>query len=338
MCKEMNFSITKAESAEEYLEAWKKAMRDTPWFRERRPFDYHPDQMIEEIRLEFEKAGNIYLVAKSGRREETVGVLGVRLEGKVGTLGRWEPAVPLKYRDSQVGEALLEEAFSRLHERHVSNVNCMLKSAFNQPQTVIWHTRLYEKCGFTKKSPSSIMFLTDFSKVKISKMLPRVANLQIIDGSEFSLKEFAGFTQRAYMTTLEDRAVHLNDPFISNAENLLKTLEALREGKMGFSPPECWLVAKLKDNILGFIIGFMPKKSKYRPAHGVIGELGVFPEYRRKGIATTLITEIFKCFREFECEYSIVSTLKTNEPAISLYKKMGYHPAFELVDFEKSLV
>jgi len=323
---------------EEYLESWKRAMGDTPWFKEPRLFDYHPDQMMEEIRQEFEKTSNVYLIAKSGLGEGALGVLGVRVEGSVGTLGRWEPAVPLKYRESKVGEALLGEALSRLRERHVSNVKCMLKFPLNQPQTARWHTRLYKECGFSEKKPSSIMLLTNLSKVKVSKTPPTITDLQIIVGKGFSLKEFAGFTRRAYLTAPEDRAVHVNDPFISNPETVLRTLRAIREGKMGSSPPECWLVARVKDTVVGFIIGFMPKKSNYRPAHGVIGELGVFQEYRRKGIATALITELFKSFRKLECEYSIVGTLKTNKPAIALYRQMGYRPTFELVDFEKALI
>jgi len=337
MCKKMDLLIREAESVEEYLESWKKAMRDTPWFNESRLFDYHPDQMMEEIRLEFQKPSNIHLIAKSERREETVGVLGLRVEGKVGTLGRWEPAVPVKFRDSQVGEALLEEAFSQLHERHVSTVKCMLKFPFNQPQMTCWHASLYRKSDFIEKSPSSIMLLTDLSRVKVSERLHIIANLRIIEGKRFSLKEFADFTQKAYLTTPEDRTVHINDPFISNPETRLKTLQTIRDGKMGHSPPKCWLIAKFKDNIAGFTIGFIPKKSEHRPAHGVIGELGVFPEHRRKGIATALIVEIFRSFQKFECKYALVGTLKTNKPAIALYEKMGFHQTFELVDFEKTL-
>jgi len=211
----------------------------------------------------------------------------------------------------------------------------MLKFPINHPQTARWHAKLYRTCGFAEKIPSSIMLLADLSNIVRKPSL--TSSLQITYDHRFSSREFVDFTQRAYMATSEDRSVHINDPFISDPRTCLTTLQAIRDGKMGFSPQKFWLVARLNNNTAGFIIGFMPKSSKNRPSHGVIGELGVFPEYRRKRIAITLISEMFKSFRKLKCRYSIVGTLKTNRSAIALYKKMGFRPVFELVDFEKPL-
>jgi len=311
-------------------------MQSMPRFRERRLFDYCPEELVEEIRQAFQKPSNFFLIAKQQGIQKAVGVLGVTVANSFGMLGRWEPVVISTHKRSEIAEMLLEEAFSRLQQRGVPEVRCMLKFPISQPQTARWHNKLYKKCGFVERSPSSIMLLADLSKV--ARKTSEAANLHITDGNGFSSKEFVDFTRRAYMSTPKDRAVHMNDPFISNPKTCLNTLQAMREGKMGFSPPEFWLVAKLNNNIAGFIISFMPKRSKYRPAHGVIGELGVFPERRRKGVAMALISETFKSFYRLGCKYSLVGTLKTNKSAIALYKKAGFYPVFELVDFEKTLV
>jgi len=332
----MSFSVTEAGSLREYLQTWKRAMQTTPRFRERRLFDYRPEELMEDIKQAFQKSNNFFLIAKQQEKQKAVGVLGVTVTNSLGMLGRWEPIVTSKHRHSKIAEMLLKEAFSRLQQRGVTEVRCMLKFPISQRQTARWHSELYKKCGFSERSPCSIMLLADLSKV--ARKPSKIANLQITDGNDFSSREFADFTQRAYMSMPEDREVHMNDPFISDPKTCLSTLQAIREGKMGFSPAEFWLVAKLNNNIAGFIIGFMSKRSKYRPAHGVIGELGVFPEHRRKGVATALISEMFKSFHRLGCKYSLVGTLKTNKSAIALYKKAGFYPVFELVDFEKTLV
>jgi len=330
----MRLSVGEAESLRQYLQTWKQAMQTMPWFKERRLFDYNPEDSMEDIKQAFYKPNFLFLVAKRGDKQKTVGVLGAEFTNSVATLGRWEPAVTSEQNRGAIGRMLLEEAFSQLCQREVSKIRCMLKFPINQPKTARWHTKLYRTCGLAEKIPSSIMLLADLSRIARAPSV--TASLQIIHGHDFSSKEFVDFTQRAYMVTPEDRMVHANDPFISDPENCLNTLQAIRDGKMGLSPQEFWLVAKLSNDIAGFIIGFMPKSSKSRPPHGVIGELGVFPEYRRKGIAITLISEMFKSFRKLKCRYSLVGTLKTNRSAIALYRKMGFFPVFELVDFEKT--
>ena len=144
------------------------------------------------------------------------------------------------------------------------------------------------------------------------------------------------FTRRAYLSTPEDKAVHEGDPYVSNPDENMRVLRAVKEGGMGFSPSECWKIATLEDEIAGFVVGFMPK-SKYRPQHGVIAEIGVFPEFRRRGTAYSLITEMHECFKKHGCHYSYVGTPETNETAIKLYQKAGYKPVFQMINFEKNL-
>ena len=124
--------------------------------------------------------------------------------------------------------------------------------------------------------------------------------------------------------------------FVLVREKILEGLLSIKQGKHGLSPPECWKIGLVEGEPAGFAVSFMPK-DKYRPSYGVIGLIGVFPEFRRRGIAYALIAEMHKCFRKHGCRYAYVGTPKTNKNAISLYKKVGYKTVFELINFEKQL-
>ncbi|MFQ6068882.1 MAG: GNAT family N-acetyltransferase [Candidatus Bathyarchaeia archaeon] len=328
------YVIRQVQSVGEFLKYWTQAMVDTHWFKEQIPFHYTRKEMIEEITKEFAELGNLYLVAKSKDAKEILGVLRVKIKENIGTLGRWEPAVPFRYRNTKVGEALIQKAFSWLRENNVRKVKCMLRYPFDRPETGHWHKILYEKCGFRQKGPPGIMLLAELSKIKFSHF--EVENLRFIDGDKVPIEKFADFVQKAYTSTAEDQAIHGFDPYVSKREENLKVLQAMKSGKFGFSPPEFWKVALVRNETVGFVKGFMPR-SKYRPAHGVIADIGVFPEFRRKGIAYALISEIHECFKKYGCKYSYVGTPKTNHPAIRLYQKAGYKPVFELINFEKTL-
>jgi ribosomal protein S18 acetylase RimI-like enzyme len=273
-------------------------------------------------------------VAKSQDTAEVLGVLGARIRRNIGSFGRWEPAVPLEYRDSGAGEALINEAFSWLRENRVSKVTCMLRYPYSMPETGEWHMALYQNCGFSRRELVSVMLLADLRVVAMTTR--EIEDLHIVHADDLPLEKFVDFIRRAYMSTPEDKAVHGRDPYVSNSEGSMRIVRALKNGEYGSSPPDCWKVAMFEDEVAGFVIGFMPE-SKYRPLHGVIANLGVFPGFRRKGIAYLLIAEIHERFKKRGCLYSYVGTPKTNEAAIRLYRKAGYKGVFEMVTFEKTL-
>ena len=329
----MKIVVEKLDFAKDYLHYWTKAMADVHWFKEPRLFDYNRNDMIEEIMKNFAKSQSIHLVAKY-KDGEILGILGVKVSKNIGILGRWEPAVPLKYRSSGAGEALIKVALSWLRQKEASKVTCMLKYPYNMPQTCQWHVALYKKCGFGQKGHGFIALLVDLQKPFVT--LPQVKDIHFVNGDKFSLEDFMNFTLKAYMSTPEDKAVHQCDPYVSSREQNLSLLRSIKNGQMGLSPPEIWKVAMFNGEPAGFVISFMPK-TKYRPPHGILGELGVFPEFRRKGIASSLIIETHKCFKEYGCRYSYVGTLRNNDAAIRLYQKMGYKAVFESINFEQTI-
>ena len=78
------------------------------------------------------------------------------------------------------------------------------------------------------------------------------------------------------------------------------------------------LKAMVGEDLAGFIAGDPNDSEKV----GWIAILGVLPEYRRRGIAETLLAE---CERGFRFERLRLSVRKSNDAAIRLYRKAGYH-------------
>jgi len=69
----------------------------------------------------------------------------------------------------------------------------------------------------------------------------------------------------------------------------------------------------------------------------VIGPVGVFPEYRRRGIAHSLILEVFERLKGRGCEYAFLGTHQSNWAALGLYEGMGFKRSSYLHNFEKKI-
>jgi len=82
------------------------------------------------------------------------------------------------------------------------------------------------------------------------------------------------------------------------------------------------LVSKVKDEIVGFVIGktYIDKK----PATGQILTIDVSPKHRRKGIGQRLLQEIEKTFKDKGIRMCFLEARENNFVALSLYQKLGY--------------
>jgi len=132
--------IEEAKSKEVYIRAWIEGMRPLHWFKEPRLFDYNSDEMMEELQREFGKLGSVFLKAVTGQNKRTIGVLGIRFEGKVGVLRRWEHAVSLRNRESRAGEVIIEKGLEWLWHERVQKTVCILKCPYNSSETGDWYS------------------------------------------------------------------------------------------------------------------------------------------------------------------------------------------------------
>ena len=61
------------------------------------------------------------------------------------------------------------------------------------------------------------------------------------------------------------------------------------------------------------------------PDLAVLGPVGVFPEFRGRGIGLALVKRVLNAIREYGCKDAQVGTaLYNNERAIGLYEKAGF--------------
>jgi ribosomal-protein-alanine N-acetyltransferase len=91
------------------------------------------------------------------------------------------------------------------------------------------------------------------------------------------------------------------------------------------------LVSKVKDEIVGFVIGktYMDKK----PATGQILTIDVSPKHRRKGIGQKLLHEIEKTFKDKGVKICYLEVRENNFVALSLYQKLGYKKVGRLENY-----
>lgn len=82
-------------------------------------------------------------------------------------------------------------------------------------------------------------------------------------------------------------------------------------------------IVRLKAVVDGKMAGFIAGDPRGREGLGWIATLGVLPEYRRMGIAETLLT---RCEEGLSLPRIRLSVRRSNAPALALYRKAGYTP------------
>jgi ribosomal-protein-alanine N-acetyltransferase len=70
--------------------------------------------------------------------------------------------------------------------------------------------------------------------------------------------------------------------------------------------------------------GFLIAGCRHRNVSATLLKIAVHPEHRRKGIATNLINQLVEVLKDRQIAEVEVIALETCEPAISLYKKVGF--------------
>ena len=298
-------------------------MKDTYWYSKQHFFDYNRDEEIEDLREEFHNPNNIYLIASDGN---PLGVIGLKIRGKRGTIRRWEPAVPEKYRGLHVAESLIVKALEITKIRGVESIHTNIKYPYGSQEP--WLCNEYRTQGFMEQKK-----MLNFIK-KIEYDLPLIPSFDMNSSHNYSVDEVTEFTLRAFATTPEDIEIHGKDLSVSDPVIAKETITIQRAGMMGKSLPELGQVALIDGEPAGFIRCLI-REEKYRPDYGLIGILGVFPEYRRKGIGTALVNYAITKFKDYGLQYAYVGTKENNHQAIKAYTKAGFQPLFRQITYEK---
>lgn len=91
-----------------------------------------------------------------------------------------------------------------------------------------------------------------------------------------------------------------------------------------------YLVAKIDDKIVGYI-GMMFVMDECH-----ILNIAVHEKYRKKGIATKLVNELFKLCKTHKTTYVMLEVRLTNIPAQKLYSKLGFKDEVLRKDYYKN--
>lgn len=320
-------NIASPEDWSQYLEAWSYCMSDAYWFREARFFDYSREEVTDELRGDWEAGNSVFMVAQGGGG--IAGCLGLKIRGRSGVLRRWEPAVPARLRATGVGEMLLAEAERRARDAGADTLSTTLRYPYGMEKP--WLGDLYEAAGFRNVRPG-IQMLADLEKR--AEATPR--GFETAPCSSFSLDELTEFTLKAFASTPEDRVIHGEDSLVSQPEDVRRALEHQMSGGMGPSPPELNMVAIVDGEPAGFIRGIVMEDG-YKPRYGLLSILGVFPEYRRRGVGVSLTLELLERFRGQGLGYAFVGTPWNDYGAQRVYARAGFSPVHRISFYRKRL-
>jgi ribosomal-protein-alanine N-acetyltransferase len=86
------------------------------------------------------------------------------------------------------------------------------------------------------------------------------------------------------------------------------------------SRDSCCLVIRLKNLVLGYIIGWFVMDELH------ILNIAVHPRHRRKGLAQNLLSDILRRAKERGCRGATLELRASNEAALELYQGNGFRP------------
>ncbi|MEM0481893.1 MAG: GNAT family N-acetyltransferase [Nitrososphaerota archaeon] len=133
------------------------------------------------------------------------------------------------------------------------------------------------------------------------------------------------------------RAKRLNEEF----DPLLKLSHRLQEIVTRYveesftSPSSLLVVAEHGGRLVGVLKAELVNRIFYDPPlEGIIRELYILPEYRRKGVGKMLVAEAFKILQERGAGLITAEFPSLHKIAVEFYEKMGFRPIFSKYTIE----
>jgi ribosomal protein S18 acetylase RimI-like enzyme len=86
------------------------------------------------------------------------------------------------------------------------------------------------------------------------------------------------------------------------------------------------LAAKVEEKIVGYALLTLPREQtfKVQESFGIVNELYVLPEFRRKGVGKKLLEQCLRRIKAEGFKTARISVLSGDKGAIQLYKKFGF--------------
>jgi len=93
------------------------------------------------------------------------------------------------------------------------------------------------------------------------------------------------------------------------------------------SKDNCKLIAEVDSVPVGYLIGGRFKYDYRKVTYGEIQDMGILPDFRRKGVGSKLVDVFRKWTKSKGYEEMYVNTYCNDERAVSFYKKQGLIPS-----------
>jgi ribosomal protein S18 acetylase RimI-like enzyme len=242
---------------------------------------------------------------------------------RISTIGRWQPIIQPRPQKEEIVEQLLKATIIHAKQNNFERLEAELPGI--TPRTESWYEQYkswYEAQGFYLAS-EEIRLEHDLTKKPLPKpVLP--SGFQLVPLSQFTnnelepsfFKMFDNSKDRFWLDQTRDQRVDCFNfwfdrkrPFVEEATAIL-----------------------LKgDRIVGLTV--------VRPVQeiGMLGPIGILPEYRRRGLGRILMAFSFhgavkSGYSKIQLEFDV-----TNEPAFQLYKELGFKQVHRLALFALSL-
>ncbi len=102
--------------------------------------------------------------------------------------------------------------------------------------------------------------------------------------------------------------------------------------------PRSFVIAKMGERVVGYIMcrvetGFSERKRFSLTRKGHVVSVAVLPEYRNRGIASSLLESAMEALRGYRTTEVFLEVRVSNKAAIGLYERFGFTKAREITGY-----
>ena len=302
-----------------YVHIWNEGYKTCSWFAK------HGPTTIDRAQREIEenRRNPTYRLIFALLDNKPVGFIEIRmLDTQMGEILHYNPCVLPEYWQKDVASALVETAVEDLRKNGAGKVKF---SIVGRAEDVAPYLNLYQANGFTIQRRAVTMTRKLDTVPDYKTRLP----LKLSTLKQLSTDVFVDLFAQCFKDSKDRDASQI----ASNKEKTKQFIQQLHQREGQDHDPDGWIAASLKDKFLGFVIAIREKERD----SGLIAEVGVDPQHRRKGIGAFLTTKGLQRLKERGFSQAFLGVDLENIEAISLYEKLGFQKLpWQIHELEKT--
>ena len=302
----MNLSFRSYTSGDEetYIHVWNKGYKTCSWFAK------HGPTTINRAKKEIEenKKDPTYQLIFALSDKKPIGFIETKMQDeRTGEILHYNPCVIPEHWQKNAASALVEAAVKHLRKSGAQKVKFSIMG--RTPDTAPY-LALYQARNFTiqRKAVSMTAKLDTIPEPKTHLPL-KLSTLRQLNSDAFV---------DLFIRCFKDSKDRDASQIASNTEKTKQFIQQLRQREGEEHDPDGWIAASLEDKLVGFVVAIQERDS------GLIAEIGVDPQHRRKGIGAFLTTKGLQRLKERGFNQAFLGVDLGNTEAISMYEKLGF--------------